>query len=61
MNNNWIRCSKITNVINMNDIAKQTQSYNHEKWLDRLNLHETSWMLFVNRRNRFGWPGTEHE
>ena len=56
MNNDWIHCSK--------EVIKDLEGKricSHEDWLDILNLHETSWMLFVAIDNRascvFGWPG----
>jgi len=60
MNNDWIYCSR--------EVVKDLEGKrvcNHEDWLDILNLHETSWMLFVTIDGRasceFGWPGKEHE
>lgn len=44
-----------------NDIRTHDRSsYDHEDWLDCLNLHETSWILFAWRdramKYDFGWP-----
>ena len=57
MNDSWITCSKML----ANDIRTHDQSsYDHEDWLDCLNLHETSWILFAWRdramKYDFGWP-----
>lgn len=57
MNNEWIHCSKLLVEEHKLDDDK---CLSHEEWLDYLNLHETSWMLFatIGRRNSyvFGWP-----
>ena len=59
MNNAWIYCSKA--VI---DDHRGFLLCDHERWLDTLNLHEISWMLFATINDRdggFGWPGRKHE
>ncbi len=61
MNNLWVRVSKQSNT----SALSQRMHYfsGHEVWLDSMNLHETSWMLFADkgshRNESFGWPGTE--
>lgn len=58
MNNEWIQCSRLSIKEHKLDSDKYLS---HENWLDYLNLHETSWMLFVTIEGRnsykFGWPG----
>lgn len=62
MNDNWVRCSKIV----VNNIRTDDQRIcDHEDWLDYLNLHETSWLLFAwgdrIHKHDFGWPSKKHE
>lgn len=59
MNDLWIALSKQSNTASVMERA-QYFSY-HEIWLDSMNLHETSWVLFADkgshRNESFGWPG----
>jgi len=61
MNDSWVRCSKIV----AKDLREDKRIRNHEDWLDCLNLHETSWMLFActdyDFTYKFGWPDKKHE
>ena len=58
MKNYWIKYSDRRGNVNLDD-------YDHEDWLDYLNLYETSWILFarktIHNSEPSGWPGTEHE
>lgn len=55
MNDEWVQCSKAV----VKDFDEH-HDHTHEDWLDSLNLHETSWILFVTIDDRvsgnFGWP-----
>ncbi len=55
MNDSWVKCSKIVAT----DRREHQRIRNHEDWLDCLNLHETSWMLFACTDDdimyKFGW------
>lgn len=57
MNNEWIYRSK--RIVKEHNLAND-KDLSHEDWLDCMNLHETSWMLFVTIDYRdsyaFGWP-----
>jgi len=59
MNDEWIQRSREAVEHFKRDNKK---NLSHEDWLDYLNLHETSWILFVTIEDRvssdFGWPGT---
>ncbi|KKL17203.1 hypothetical protein LCGC14_2487920 [marine sediment metagenome] len=58
MNDNWVELSKKSNIATV----KERSCYlsGHEIWLDYMNLHETSWMLFAGKdahyNECFGWP-----
>lgn len=56
MNDLWIELSKESNTT---PLCRRLQHLDkHEVWLDTLNLHETSWMLFADKEDEsVGWPG----
>jgi len=60
MNDCWVTSSKMV----AKDLREDERIRNHEDWLDCLNLHETSWMLFActdaDIMYKFGWPGKEN-
>jgi len=59
MNDFWIKLSKKSNTAPLPQRLQYLDK--HEVWLDTLNLHETSWILFADkgshRDESFGWPG----
>ncbi len=59
MNNLWVRLSKQSNTSTLSDRMRYLSG--HEIWLDSMNLHETSWILFADenthQQESFGWPG----
>lgn len=59
MNEHWITCSKTAAAIE--SVSRAYFLDKHEIWLDRLNLHETCWMIFAGKEEHltepFGWPG----
>ncbi len=61
MNNNWVRLSKESNTASLSRRLQHLDK--HEVWLDYMNLHETSWMLFADKvthqQESFGWPRTD--
>ena len=58
MNDRWVRLSKETYFATLSQRLQYLDK--HEVWLDALNLHETSWILFADRGSHrdesFGWP-----
>lgn len=58
MNNLWIKLSKQSNTAILSERLCYLDI--HEIWLDSMNLHETSWMLFADedahQNESFGWP-----
>lgn len=54
MKNYWIEYSNRRGDVDLDD-------YDHEDWLDYLNLYETSWILFagktIHNNEPSGWPG----
>ena len=59
MNDYWVKLSKQSNTASFSERLRYLDK--HEIWLDSLNLHETSWILFADqdehRSEPFGWPG----
>ena len=59
MNDLWIKLSKQSNTATLSQRLRHLDK--HEVWLDTLNLHETSWILFADKdphkNESFGWPG----
>ena len=58
MNDNWIELSKQSSFASFEE--RTLYLSNHECWLDTMNLHETSWILFagqeIHNNEPFGWP-----
>lgn len=58
MNNGWVGSSLLTNKLLVWDGSKG------ERWLDRLGLFETSWLIFAGtgryKNNDFGYPGEDN-